>query len=248
MRKGMPKIKNIPFQATNQLENGKQILTLSGNIRKRYYSEDKSIDASLIKDALDDVTDDIIIRLNSNGGDVFQGIEIYNYLKDHPSNITVEVTGVAASAATFIVAGADKAIMNTGTTFMIHEASSFAWGNKAELQKVLNALEVIDDSIIAIYTEKTGQRKDQLITWMKEEKWFTAEEAVKYGFANEIKEKQKDVENQIDIAALINHSVAEAMQEFAAKAQVSNTVETPKETKKETPKQKSLLNKLRKGE
>lgn len=242
----MSKIKNVPYEFTNESENEKHILTLSGNIRKRYYSEDKSIDAALVQDALKDITEDVVIRLNSNGGDVFQGIEIYNYLKNHPSNITVEVTGVAASAATFIVAGADKAIMNTGTSFMIHEASSFAWGNKAELKKVLNALETIDDSIIAIYTEKTGQATEQLNDWMEEEKWFTAEEAVKYGFADEVKEKKKDVSDQIDIAALINQSVAEAMTKFAAQAK--NTVETPEESKNEQPKQKSLLNKLRKGE
>lgn len=246
MRTNMPKIKDIAFQATNEIENGKHILTLSGNIRKRYWSEDKSIDADLVREALEDVTDDIVIKLNSNGGDVFQGIEIYNYLKDHPSEITVEVTGVAASAATFIVAGANKSIMNTGTSFMIHEASSFAWGNKAELKKVLNALETIDDSILSIYEAKTGQTKDQLNEWMESEKWFTAEEAVKYGFADEVKEKKKDVTDQIDIAALINQSVAEAMTQFVAQAK--NKVETPKDTQDEKQKQKSLLNKLRKGE
>lgn len=239
----MPKIKDIAFQATNETENGKHILTLSGNIRKRYWSEDKSIDADLVRDALDDVTDDVVIKLNSNGGDVFQGIEIYNYLKDHPSDITVEVTGVAASAATFIVAGANKAIMNTGTSFMIHEASSFAWGNKAELKKVLNALETIDESILSIYESRTGQSKEQLNEWMTNEKWFTAEETVKYGFANEVKKKKKDITDQIDIAALINQSVTAAMTQFVAQAQT--TVETPKEPKSQS---KSLLNKLRKGE
>ncbi len=80
MRTNMPKIKDIAFQATNEIENGKHILTLSGNIRKRYWSEDKSIDADLVREALEGVTDDVVIKLNSNGGDVFQGIEIYNYL------------------------------------------------------------------------------------------------------------------------------------------------------------------------
>lgn len=240
----MPKSNEIPFQVRNESDNGKHILTLSGNIRKRYWSEDKSIDAALVRDELDGVDGDITIRLNSGGGDVFEGIEIYNYLKEHPGNVTVEVTGLAASAATFIVAAADEAIMNTGTSFMIHEASSFAWGNKAELKKVLNALETIDDSIIAIYSERTGQTKEQLTDWMAEEKWFTAEEAVKNGFADKVKEKPQAVENQADISALINQAVAEAMQSFAAQAKV----ETPKEAPKAEQKQKSLLDKLRKGE
>lgn len=245
----MPKIKNVPFEFKNELKDGKHILTLSGTIRQRYWDDDKSIDAELVSDSLDGVTDDIVIYLNSTGGDVFQGIEIYNYLKNHSSHIKVEVTGTAASAATFIVAGADEAIMNTGTSFMIHEASSFAWGNKADLKKTLNALETIDDSIIAIYTEKTGQSNEQLNDWMEEEKWFTAEEAVKYGFANSVKENKKDVTDQIDIAAMINQSVAQAMVQYSAKAtSKKDSVEKSSEIKNEKQKQKSLLNKLRKGE
>lgn len=245
----MPKIKNVPFEFKNELKDGKHILTLSGTIRQRYWDDDKSIDAKLVSDSLDGVTDDIVIYLNSTGGDVFQGIEIYNYLKNHSSHITVEVTGTAASAATFIVAGADEAIMNTGTSFMIHEASSFAWGNKADLKKTLNALETIDESIIAIYTEKTGQSNEQLTDWMEEEKWFTAEETVEYGFANSVKENKKDVTNQIDIAAMINQSVAQAMVQYSAKAtSTKDSVKKTNESKNEKPKQKSLLNKLRKGE
>ena len=200
-------MKSVPYEFKNEIENNVYNLTLSGSIRKRYWDEDKSIDAELVRDALDGVTEDVLIKLNSNGGDVFEGIEIYNYLKSHPSHITVEVTGLAASAATFIVAGADKAVMNTGTTFMIHEASSFAWGNKSELQKVLNALETIDDSIISIYEAKTGQSKEQLTDWMTEEKWFSAEEAVKFNFVDEVK---KESSEKLDAVAITNNVVAEA--------------------------------------
>ncbi len=75
------------------------------------------------------------------------------------------MTGLAASAATFITAGADEVIMNVGTSLMIHEASTFAWGNKQDIQ-TLNALETIDNLILAIYTDKTGQSSDQLREWM----------------------------------------------------------------------------------
>lgn len=200
-------MKSVPYEFKNEIENNVHNLTLSGSIRKRYWDEDKSIDAELVRDALDGVTEDVLIKLNSNGGDVFEGVEIYNYLKAHPSHITVEVTGLAASAATFIVAGADKAIMNTGTTFMVHEASSFAWGNKSELQKVLNALETIDDSIISIYEAKTGQSKEQLTDWMAEEKWFSAEEAVKFNFVDEVKKESLE---KLDAVAITNNVVAKA--------------------------------------
>ena len=234
----MPKGKKVPFQFTNEIQNGKHILTLSGNVQKKYWRDDDVINAKDIRDSLDTVTDDIVIKLNSPGGDVFEGIEIYNYLKDHPSNITVEVTGLAASAATFIVAGANDVIMNVGTSLMIHEASTFAWGNKQDIQKTLNALETIDDSILAIYSDKTGQSVDKLREWMNEEKWFTADEAVKYGFANSVKREEPQNEPQ-NIAAMIQDAVAVAIANL--KEPVTNKIE-------QESKQKSLIARLRKGE
>ena len=235
----MPKVKKVPFQFTNEIQNGKHILTLSGNVQKKYWRDDDVINAKDIREALDTVTDDIVIKLNSPGGDVFEGIEIYNYLKGHPSNVTVEVTGLAASAATFIVAGANEVIMNVGTSLMIHEASTFTWGNKQDIQKTLNALETIDDSILSIYAEKTGQTSEQLRQWMNEEKWFTADEAVKFGFANSVKREEPKEEPQ-DMMTMINNAVAVAMEGYHPK------VETP--ISNEKPKQKSLVARLKKGE
>ncbi|WP_429949385.1 ATP-dependent Clp endopeptidase, proteolytic subunit ClpP [Enterococcus sp. AZ170] len=234
----MPKVKKVPFQFTNEIQNGKHILTLSGNVQKKYWRDDDVINAKDIRESLDTVTDDIVIKLNSPGGDVFEGIEIYNYLKDHPSNITVEVTGLAASAATFIIAGADNVIMNVGTSLMIHEASTFAWGNKQDIQKTLNALETIDDSILAIYSDKTGQSAEQLREWMNEEKWFAADEAVEFGFANSVKRENLQEEPQ-DIAAIVQNAVAIA---------VANMKQNEINKEGQELKQKSLIAQLRKGE
>lgn len=233
----MTKTKKVPFQFKNELKNGKRVLTLSGNVRKKYWSDDDVINAKDVRETLDAVSEDIIIKLNSPGGDVFEGIEIYNYLKDHPSNVTVEVTGVAASAATFIVAGADEVIMNIGTSLMIHEASTFAWGNKSDIQKTLNALETIDDSILSIYSEKTGQPNEQLEEWMNEEKWFTADEAVEFGFADSVKrDNDEPIESEESIEDIINSKVAIAMAAF------SNALEKP------IAKNISLVERLKKGE
>lgn len=241
----MPKVKKVPFQFTNEIQNGKHILTLSGNVQKKYWRDDDVINAKDIRESLDTVTDDIVIKLNSPGGDVFEGIEIYNYLKDHPSNITVEVTGLAASAATFIVAGADEVIMNVGTSLMIHEASTFTWGNKQDIQKTLNALETIDDSILAIYTEKTGQSTDQLREWMNEEKWFTADEAVEFGFADLVKREEPKQEPQ-DMASMIQDAVAVAMAEF--KMSLNEKPLPDGSNILSEQKTKSLIARLRKGE
>lgn len=233
----MTKTKKVPFQFKNEVENGKHVLTLSGNVQKKYWRDDDVINAKDIRESLESVTDDIVIKLNSPGGDVFEGIEIYNYLKDHPSNVTVEVTGVAASAATFITAGANEVIMNVGTSLMIHEASTFTWGNKSDIQKTLNALETIDESILSIYSEKTGQSNEQLEEWMNEEKWFTADEAVEFGFADSVKrDNDEPIESEESIEDIINSKVAIAMAAF------SNALEKP------IAKNISLVERLKKGE
>ena len=233
----MTKTKKVPFQFKNEVKNGKHVLTLSGNVQKKYWRDDDVINAKDIRESLESVTDDIVIKLNSPGGDVFEGIEIYNYLKDHPSNITVEVTGIAASAATFITAGANEVIMNVGTSLMIHEASTFTWGNKSDIQKTLNALETIDESILSIYSEKTGQSNEQLEEWMNEEKWFTADEAVEFGFADSVKrDNAESVESEESIEDIINSKVAIAMAAF------SNALEKP------IAKNISLVERLKKGE
>ena len=233
----MTKTKKVTFQFKNEVKNGKHVLTLSGNVQKKYWRDDDVINAKDIRESLESVTDDIVIKLNSPGGDVFEGIEIYNYLKDHPSNITVEVTGIAASAATFITAGANEVIMNIGTSLMIHEASTFTWGNKSDIQKTLNALETIDESILSIYSEKTGQSNEQLEEWMNEEKWFTADEAVEFGFADSVKrDNAESVESEESIEDIINSKVAIAMAAF------SNALEKP------IAKNISLVERLKKGE
>lgn len=231
--------KNIPYEFKNETREGKRIVTLSGTIRKRYWDGDKCIDAELLRGAIEDAEMDIVIKLNSNGGDVFEGIEMYNYIKDHPRHITVDVTGSAASAATFLVAGADTATMGVGTTFMMHEAETLAWGNKSELKKTLEALETIDQSIIDIYTEKTGQTAEQIREWMEEAKWFTADEAVEHGFADEIKRKKDPGDGGTpDISDLVRQAVAREMKHYQNRERGN-----PGQVK-----QKSLLNKLRKGE
>lgn len=231
----------IPFQFLNEAKDGKRIVTLSGVIRKRYWEDDDCIDAKLLRNTLDGVEDDVTIRLNSPGGDVFEGVEMYNYLKDHKSHITVEVTGQAASAASFILAGADTAIMDVGSVVMIHEASCFCWGNKNDMKKSLEALEAIDQSILDIYTNRTGQSAEQITQWMAEEKNFTADEAVTYGFADEVKGKaeSKPGVSGTDLACIIKQAVAQEMAQYQAQFK-----------KPEAPgaKQKSLLNKLRKGD
>ena len=220
----MTKTKKVPFQFKNEVKNGKHVLTLSGNVQKKYWRDDDVINAKDIRESLDTVTDDIVIKLNSPGGDVFEGIEIYNYLKDHPSNITVEVTGLAASAASIVAMGADELVMNIGTSLMVHEASTILWGNKTEIAKELKALETIDTSLVDIYADKTKQSAEVINNWITEETWFTAENAVESKLADRVKNSVKAKVEVMDISTMINDSVAKILKGMEFEEKPKETV------------------------
>ncbi|HEC2203823.1 TPA: Clp protease ClpP [Staphylococcus delphini] len=191
----------------NEVKDDKVVLTLSGPVAQASIFADETINSHDIAEALDDVDKDILIRLNSPGGDAFQGIEIYNYLKNHSSHVTVEVTALAASAASIIAMAADELVMSKGASLMIHEAATFAYGNKADVKKTLNALEAVDTSLISIYQEKTGLDAEEIEQLMSDETWFTAKKAVEKGFADKLKdvvETPKEAEENSEMDAMKN--------------------------------------------
>lgn len=185
----MPIVRNVTPEFKNEVRNNQHIITLSGAVASSSFLDD-TINAKFIKESLDNVNKDILVRLNSGGGDVFEGIEIYNYLKSLDNHVTIEITSLAASAASLIAMAGDKIVVRTGANMMIHEASTIAFGNKSEIQKTLNALETVDTSIIDIYEERTGLDRDDLINYIKNETWLTANQAIKLGFADEKSSKQ----------------------------------------------------------
>lgn len=191
---GNPIVRNVTPVFRNETKNNKHILTLSGTIANLSFL-DGTISAKAVKDSLDNVKEDIVIRLNSGGGDVFEGIEIYNYLKSLSNHITIEVTALAASAASLVAMAGDKIIIRTGANMMVHEASTMAFGNKSDIQKTLNALTAIDTSIVDIYHDRTGLDRDEIDNLIANETWLTADEAIEKGFADE-KSSRKSVEKQ----------------------------------------------------
>lgn len=188
----MSKVKQVQYFFNKKESNGVTELVISGAIGESGWWGDAT-SADDVRKALEGVSGDIRILLNSSGGDVFQGIEIYNFLRSLENRVTVKVTALAASAASIIAMGADEVIMETGSSMMIHEASTFAYGNKNDIRKTLNALETIDNSIIDIYFNKTGIDREKLINYVNSETWFTADEAVDLGFANKVDSSSDDV-------------------------------------------------------
>lgn len=190
------KIQSIPYKFFNQTNGDEHEMVISGAIGKSgwFYTATSAED---VRNALKGVEASTVrIKLNSGGGDADQGIEIYNFLKDLDKYVIVEVTSLAASAASIVAMGADEVIMRTGSRMMIHEAATFAWGTKQDIRKTLNALETYDESIISIYQQKTGKSREEIAKLIEAETWMTAEQAVEKGFADKVEFEQKEDETQ----------------------------------------------------
>lgn len=125
----------------------------------------------------------ITLRINSPGGDVFDGVAIYNALVDHPAAVKVKVDGLAASIASVIMLAGDERHVGTGAQVMIHDPWTFAMGEAADLRKTADLLDSIRETILDIYEERTSMSRDDLATQMSAESWYAGAAAVEAGFA-----------------------------------------------------------------
>lgn len=183
------------FEASVNDENSEASLTIYGDIGESWWGESTS--AKDIEQALKNVSSTTLtVHLNSGGGDVFDGIAIYNQLKNHSAKVIVHVDGLAASAASLIAMAGDEIIMHTGSIMMIHEASTWSWGTKTDMKKTLNALESIDKSIADIYMTRFVGEKSDIEALITAETWLTADEAVQVGLADSVEEKDEEEEKE----------------------------------------------------
>jgi ATP-dependent Clp protease, protease subunit len=133
----------------------------------------------------------INLRINSPGGDVFDGFAIYNQLKQHPANIEVDVDGVAASIASIIAMSGDTIRMAKNSMMMIHNPQGVAVGDASEMTRVKALLEQIKGNLTSTYVDRTGNKASELVAWMDDETWFTADAAVERGFADMVTPESK---------------------------------------------------------
>lgn len=217
----LPEIQKL-FRNEVSEDGGTSTLTIYGDIGESWWGDSTS--AKDIEEALKATTaSEITVRLNSPGGDVFDGIAIYNQLKNHSAKVIVQVDGLAASAASLIAMAADELIMNTGSMLMIHEASTWAWGTKHDIRKTLNALEGIDKSIADIYMTRFQGERSEIETMISNETWFTASEAVEFGLADQVNEVVE--EEEIDAEEFKNSILAKFRNK---KQQTTNKIESNK--------------------
>lgn len=154
------------------------------------YGEEDTIDAHSFAKNLRalGMVDSIVVRMNCVGGDVFDGLSIYNALKDHPATVTVQVDGLAASAASFVAQAASpgKLFMAHNAVMMVHSASGGTFGNARDHRKTATVLDKLDATIAGTYAKRSGRRTDTFLAMMEAETWMTAEETVENRLADRI--------------------------------------------------------------
>lgn len=146
------------------------------------------ISSKSVIDALASVADvpTVHVRINSPGGDVFEGRAIVEALKRFSGKTIAHVDSLAASAATSIAIACSEVEIAQGAFFMIHNASGLVWGDKTAMRDTADLLEKVEGTIVLDYTNKTGKDAADVVAWMDAETWFTADEAIANGFCDRL--------------------------------------------------------------
>lgn len=168
------------------------ILYFNGTIAEESWYDD-DISPKIFKEELEACDGDVTLWINSPGGDCIAAAQIYNMLTTFPHNITAKIDGIAASAATVVAMAADKVIMSPVAMFMIHNPSTIAWGDTQEMQKTIDMLNEVKESIMNAYEKKTGLARNKLAKLMDEETWMNANKAIELGFADEVLERTENI-------------------------------------------------------
>lgn len=171
-------------------------LYLDGEISDETWYGDE-VTPSLFKQELESGDGNITLWINSPGGDVFAAAQIYNMLMDYPHDVTVKIDALAASAASVIAMAGTKVLMSPVAMMMVHNLATIAIGDSEEMQRAIDMLAEVKESIMNAYEIKSGLSRHKISQLMDAETWMNAKEAVKLGFADEIlfadsKDKQSD--------------------------------------------------------
>ena len=183
-----------------------ELLIYSDIGASRGFFDDDGVTAQAVKDQLDSMDGDVTIRINSMGGDVFEGHAIYNLIRHYQGGKkTVQIDGIAASAASVIAMAGDEIVMPINAMLMIHDPFTMAIGNAEEMTKTAEILEQIKGTIVDVYANKVDIDKGRIAEMMSEETWLNADEAEGFGFA--VKDSnQKAILNKIPAKTWINHA------------------------------------------
>ncbi|MDP0489295.1 MAG: Clp protease ClpP [Fusobacterium sp. JB020] len=176
----------------NQIENENKVrvLSINGTIAEDSWFDD-DVTPKLFKEELFSDDGDVVIWLNSPGGDCIAASQIYSMLMDYPFNITVKIDGIAASAASVIAMAGTKVLLAPTALMMIHNPMTVAFGNHEDMKKAIDMLNQVKESIINAYELKTNQPRSKLSKLMDSETWMNANKAIELGFADGLLEDSK---------------------------------------------------------
>jgi ATP-dependent Clp endopeptidase proteolytic subunit ClpP len=133
----------------------------------------------------------VLLRINSPGGSVVDGLAIYDAISRMPQKVTTRIEGIAASMGSVIALAGDEVIMSENSLYMIHNVWGGEVGDAGDLRKAADLMDKMGDRLVSIYMSKSGNSEEQIRSWMNEETWFDSSEAVKYGFVDIIEEPIK---------------------------------------------------------
>jgi ATP-dependent protease ClpP protease subunit len=184
------------------------------------------------------------VQINSPGGDVFEGIAIYNVLREHPQAITVKVMGMAASAASIIAMAGDNIEIGAASFMMVHNVWVVAMGNRYDMRETADFLEPFDQALVDVYAARTGQDAKLIAKWMDAETYMSGTTAIERGFADALlpadavtvdetaKAKDRDLN---ELRALELTLVAAGRTRTEARASINRIKGTPGAAQEATP-------------
>jgi ATP-dependent protease ClpP protease subunit len=162
-------------------------------------------------DALDSSVSQINLRINSPGGEAYEGIAILNLLRQHSADVTAYVDGLAASAASFLACGVDDVVMGQNSQMMIHDAWGLCVGPAADMHQTGDLLDKISNNVAAVYESKAGGTLADWRSAMLAETWYDAQEAVDVGLADRVDGTESDdAKNAFDLSMFKHKGRADA--------------------------------------
>lgn len=176
-------------------EESVRVLELYGTIAEESWFDD-DVTPRMFHDELFSGTGDVVIWINSPGGDCVAASQIYSMLMDYKGKVTVKIDGIAASAASVIAMAGTEVLMAPTALMMIHNPATMAFGDHSDMQKAIEMLNEVKESIINAYEIKTGQSRAKLSHLMDSETWMNANKAIEMGFADGLLEDEKNTHDE----------------------------------------------------
>ena len=211
------------------------MLELYGTIAEESWFDD-DITPAQFREELFAGNGPVTVWINSPGGDCIAASQIYTMLMDYKDDVTVKIDGIAASAASVIAMAGTKVLMAPTALMMIHNPATIAMGDHEDMQKAIEMLDEVKESIINAYEIKTSLTRVKLSHLMDAETWMNANKAVELGFADGILEDEKAADITVPAYAFSRKTVQAAlMNKISAKAKPVQNADIPADAQTDTP-------------